>query len=232
MVSPLAAQPPDGLVRKIAEREAANEEARNNYLYQQSLVVEEMDSKGSRAGEYRERREVIFSASGERIERAVGTPTDHLKRLRLTDEDFEDIRHIQTLLLTPDVLPRYEAKFRGDEMVEGKWDCWVVELKPRQIFPGFRMFEGILWAEKKTLSVVKLEGRAVPPVYLRESENLFPRFTTLRAPVDGDHWFPALTSADDVLPFRNGPLRMKMTIRYESYKRFGAESQLTFETQK
>jgi len=31
------------------------------------------------------------------------------------------------------------------------------------------------------------------------------------------------------LPFRNGPLRVKMTIRYKDYKRFKAESTITFE---
>lgn len=219
-------------MRKIAEREAANETARSQYLYQQSVLIEEMAPRGGRAGDFQEKREVIFTTGGERVERAVGDPIDRLRRLRLTPEDFEDIRNIQPLLLTPETLPRYEVKFRGDELVDVKRDCWVMELKPRQIFPGFRMFEGLIWAEKTSLAVVKMEGRGVPPVYSKGGENLFPRFTTFREPVDGEHWFPVLTTADDVLPFKTGALRMKMTIRYQGYKRFGVESKMTFETMK
>ena len=56
-------------------------------------------------------------------------------------------------------------------------------------------------------------------------ENLFPAFTTLREKI-GEHWFPLSTHADDTLDFSTGPIRIKMTIRYRDYKRFGAESKL------
>jgi hypothetical protein len=62
-----------------------------------------------------------------------------------------------------------------------------------------------------------------------KSENLFPRFTTLREAIDGQHRFPVCTYADDTLPFRNGFQRVRMTIRYSGYKRFGAESAIKFE---
>ena len=42
-------------------------------------------------------------------------------------------------------------------------------------------------------------------------------------------WFPDKTVADDVLPFRNGPLRLRMRIEYSQYKRFGSETKVTFE---
>src|ERR1700712_3132692 len=70
----IAADPPPDLARKVASREAENEAARNHYTYRQTLIVEEMDSHGGRAGEYREVREVIFSPDGERTDRMVGKP--------------------------------------------------------------------------------------------------------------------------------------------------------------
>jgi hypothetical protein len=229
--SPLRAQdPPPGLVRKIAEREARNFDERSHYAYRQEVQLEDFPARAP-AGRYRETREVIFSPLGERPERATGTPQSHLSRLVLTPEDFEDIRNIQPLLLTPDLLPRYEIRFRGEETMDGH-DCWVLEMRPRQILAGMRLFEGMLWAEKEGLNIIRTEGQAVPPVYShvegKESENLFPRFMTTRSPFDG-YWFPTLTFADDTLPFRTGPLRVKMTIRYTDYKRFGAESTITFE---
>jgi hypothetical protein len=61
-----------------------------------------------------------------------------------------------------------------------------------------------------------------------KSENLFPRFTTVRQRIDGQHWFPVATIGDDTLPFRTGPIHMKLSIRYSDYKRFSAESNITF----
>lgn len=178
-------------------------------------------------GNYREVREVIFTPAGERIEQFSEKPAARLQRLILTDEDFQDIRNIQPLLLTPDMLPRYFVKFRGDERIDGV-ECWVLDIQPRQILQGMRLFEGLAWVEKESLDIVRTHGHAVPPIYANGQENLFPRFTTLREKVDG-HYFPVRTYADDILPFKTGPLRMKFNIRYTGYKRFGAESTITFE---
>lgn len=229
--SPLFAQePPADLIRHVAQREAKNSEERAHYAYRQEVVLEDFPGRGQ-SGRYRETRDVIFSPEGERTERAVGATQSQLARLVLTPEDFEDIRNIQPLLLTPELLPRYAVRFRGEESIDGH-DCWVLEVRPRQILQGMRLFEGMLWAEKSGLNIVRSEGQAVPPVYShtggKESENLFPRFVTTRSLVDG-FWFPTLTFADDTLPFRSGPLRVKMSIRYKDYKRFGAESTITFE---
>lgn len=220
-----AADPPPDLARRIAERELAAQHARAQYTYRQQVVIEE---GGPRGGQYRETRDIIFSPTGERTEQLVRPPSNTLKRLILTPEDFADIRDIQPLLITPELLPRYIVRFKGDEDVDGR-DCWVLELTPRQLFQGFRMFDGLIWAEKESLSIVRTYGRAVPELRTRTNENLFPRFTTLREPIDGGHWFPALTVADDLLDFRTGPIRMKLNIRYTQYKRFGAESTITFE---
>jgi hypothetical protein len=60
-----------------------------------------------------------------------------------------------------------------------------------------------------------------------QQENLFPRFTTIRKPIDGKHWFATFTYADDTLEFRAGPLRERLSIAYSQYKRFGATSTFT-----
>jgi hypothetical protein len=79
----------------------------------------------------------------------------------------------------------------------------------------------MLWADKKTFSIVHMEGQAVPQIRTMKAENLFPRFTTVRRPVDGEHWFPVTTYADDTLYFRTGGQRIRLTIRYSNYKSSG-----------
>lgn len=226
-----AADPPPDLARRVAARETAAMKAREQYTYRQSVLIEEMSSKGGgKAGEYREVREVIFSPSGERTEQMVGKPWNHLVRLRLTEEDFRDIRDVQPFLFTSDLVWLYETKPRGDEVADGV-DCWLLDVRPRQVHQGQRLFEGIFWVDKRDYSVVKTEGVAVPQIFNRKEENLFPRFTTFREKI-GDHWFPVHTHSNDELPFSSGPIRQKMTIKYEQYKRFGAESTVTFEEKK
>ena len=169
-----------------------------------------------------------FRPSTSAPSRLIGKPLDTLKRLKLTDEDFQDVRGIQPFVMTEDQLWNYETKFRGDETIDGV-DCWVLQVRPRQILQGQRLFDGMLWADKKGLSIVRQEGQAVPQMLSRQSENLFPRFTTIRQLVDGRHRFPIATYADDTLPFSTGLLRVRMTIRYTQYKRFGADSVIKFD---
>jgi hypothetical protein len=220
------AEPPPNLARLAAHRETETEAERNQYMYRQSLTLDELDERGIARGEYKEVRDIIFSPAHERTEELVGKPENRLQKLLLTEEDFRDIRDIQPLVLTEDRLWNYETKFRGEETMEGV-DCWVLQVGPRQILEGQRFFDGLLWVDKKQYNIVRLEGRAVPQIRTMKTENLFPRFTTIRKPVDGVHWFPVYTYADDTLEFRSGPQRERLRISYSNYKRFGAVSTFT-----
>lgn len=216
-------EPPPDLAKLVAHRESETEAERNEYMYRQTVAIEELDDRGGTRGTYREVRDVIFSPQHERTEELIGKPENRLKYLQLTDEDFHDIRDIQPLVLTEDRLWNYETKPRGEETMDDV-DCWVLQVRPRQILAGQRFFEGLLWVDKKEYNIVRLEGQAVPQIRGMTTENLFPRFTTIRKPVDGKHWFPVYTYADDTLQFRTGPQRERLRIAYSNYRRFGAES--------
>ncbi len=208
--------------------ETETQRARDHYTYRQSVTVEELSERGMKTGEYREVRDVIFSPSEERTEEMVGKPMLALRNLKLTNEDFADIRNIQPFVLVEELLSIYETRFRGDERMDDI-DCYVLQVRPRQILSGQRLFDGLLWVKKDDFAIVRSEGQAVPQVRSLKQENLFPRFTTVRRPIDGKHWFPVYTHADDTLGFRTGPQRIRLVIRYSDYKKFGAESVITFE---
>ncbi len=220
-----ADEPPPNLAKLAAQRETETEAERNQYTYRQTVTLNELDSNGGVRGEYHEVRDIIFSPQHERTEQFIGKPRNALKNLILTDEDFADIREIQPMVLTDDRLWNYQTEFKGEEAMDGV-DCWVLQVKPRQILTGQRLFDGMIWLDKKEYNVVRMEGQAVPQIRTMKSENLFPRFTTIRKPVDGKHWFPVYTYADDTLQFRSGPLRERLRIEYSAYKRFAAESTL------
>ncbi len=225
-----AADPPANIARLAADRETLTEYARAQYLYKQAVVLEEIGKNGAKGGEYKEQREVIFSPTGERTERLVGKTWNSLALIRLTDEDFRDIREVQPMLLTKETLRLYKVEARGDEVMDSI-DCWVVSIKPRQLLDGQRLFEGLLWIDKSDYSTIRSEGRAMPQIFKRKEENLFPRFTTLRKKMEGGFWFPAVTFSDDTLQFSSGPVRQRLKITYSDYQRFGAEINIKFDTE-
>ena len=208
-------------------RETETALAQSNYTYRQSVTIDEFDGRGARSGGYREVRDIIFSPQQERTEQMVGKPEDTLSRFKMTDEDFRDIREVQPFLLTKDQVFLYETHFRGEEAMDGV-DCYVIQVRPRQILDGQRLFDGMLWVSKQDYSIIRSEGEAVPQIRTLKNENLFPHFTTLRQKVEGDFWFPVMTYADDTLYFRTGPQRIRFVIRYSDYKKFGADSKITF----
>ncbi len=212
----------------IAARETETAQAQSNYTYRQTVTLDELSASGLTQGTYREVRDIIFSPAHERSEQTIGKPFATLTHLKLTDEDFRDIRDVQPFLLTRDQAFLYETQFRGEETMDGV-DCFVVQIRPRQILDGQRLFDGMLWVSKKDYSVIRSEGQAVPQIHTLKSENLFPHFTTLRQTVEGGYWFPVMTYGDDTLYFRGGAQRVRLSIRYSDYHRFGADSKVTFD---
>ncbi len=221
-----AADPPPDLARRVAHRESETAEERRHYAYTQSVRLQEIDGHGMQAGEYREVRDVIFSPTGERTERFPTEPVSNLKNLVMTPEDFADLRDIQPFVMTEDRLFIYETQYKGEEEIDGR-DCWVLSVKPRQILSGQRLFDGLLWIDEGDFSVVRSEGKAVPQIVTTKMPNLA-RAMQLRRQLNG-FWFPAITSADDTLYFRALPIREKLVIRYNDYKKFGADTTITFD---
>lgn len=217
---------PRDLARRVARNETLIRELRDQYTFRQDFRFEELSVNGQRTGLYQEVRDIVFSPAGERSEALVSLPTNNLTRIRLTEEDFHDIREIQNFLFTEEVFWLYRIRPRGAEVIDGE-DCWVLDVSPRNELQGMRFFEGLLWVSKKEDEIVRASGKAVPEIRTSTSENLFPHFTTQREKIDG-HWMPALTFADDELPFRSGRQRIRLTIKYTNYQRFSAETSIQF----
>jgi hypothetical protein len=222
-----AEDPPPGLLKLIAQRETQNAIALQDYTYRQSATVEEISGQGAVIGEYHEVRDITFSPAHVRYEQLIGQPRSTLTHIRMTPIDFDDIRNIQFFLLTNDKVRQYESQYKGEETINGV-KCFVEFIRPRQILSTQRFFEGLIWARESDYAIVQTEGQAVPQIETLREQNLTPHFTTIRREVDGKWMFPAETYADDTLFFRNWPQRVKIVIHYSQYKRFGAESTVTY----
>ena len=229
---PLDPSPPGGItadeiIRRFAAKEAQFKEARDNYTYRQTIRIETPDD----GGRFEQTWDILFDDSGRRLENVVFAPQSTLQLVQMTREDFEDIRNVLPFVLTTAEIPIYDVTYVGHQQ-EDELTTYVFDLKPKQIDPKKRYFDGRIWVDDHDFQIVKTKGRTVPQIRpKRGQENLFPAFTTWREQVDGQYWFPTYTRADDTLAFKTGDVRIREIIKYTNYKRFGSKVRITYEGQ-
>ena len=227
------------LVRRAAENEAAYVRARGEYTYVQDFRFYAFDRRHQPGGYYHVTTDITFTPEGGRLERTLHGPVNTLSLVRLTDEDFVDLRRVVPFLLTPQALPRYLIRFDRVETIDlfneqkrpiGRLETWVYRVSPRQVFPGQRYFHGAVWIDPASAGIVQISGRPEPQIrkWVRgqEEENLFGQFTTYFQQIDGRFWFPILTEGDDWLDFTAGPVEMKEFVRFSRYRHFGSSTSI------
>jgi hypothetical protein len=213
--------PPDQIIQKFAAKEAEFRTERDNFTYTQTFVVQELDDSNRVAGEYRMTSDIVFDGKGRRVEVVTNAPVPTLVRLELTQEDFNDLEHLYPFVLTTEDLPKYDIKY-VDHVPLDELSTYMFDVSPKTIEKNQRYFQGRIWVDDKDLQIVKTFGKAIGYSKKRGGEEqLFPRFETFRENIEGKYWFPTYTRADEVLPFRDNPIHMRITARYTDYKRFG-----------
>ena len=232
----LDTSPPQGIteqeiIQKFAAKEKDFKIARENYAYRQSLTVQTLDGDTVN-GEFKEVEDVLFDDKGKRIEHVVFAPQSSLVGITMTKEDYDDIRTRMPFVLTSDEIPEYQILYVGKQRID-EIGTYVFDVAPKQIEKNKRYFQGRIWVDDKDFQIVKTYGKNVPDlgVKKRGQENLFPNFTTWRDQVDGKYWFPVYTKVDDYLHFSSGDIHIKQVVKYTDYKRFGAQSKITYEGQ-
>jgi hypothetical protein len=224
---PAAGDPdPEEIIRKFAAKEAEFARARENYTYRQTVTIQELDQSGTPRGRFFLVEDVIFSPDGKRTERVVRAPVSTLRNILMTPEDEADLRHVQPFVLTTEQIPEYDIRYLGRQKAD-EIPCFVFAVRPRKMEQGKRYFEGQIWVDDRDLQIVKTYGRGVG-LLKKGSDNQFPRFETFREQIDGKFWFPTYTIANDTLHFQTGPQRIRMTVKYEDYKRFEGRSTIQF----
>lgn len=213
------------IIQKFTEKETEFAIARDNYVYRQSNKIVEVDPPG---GTYEMVEEVTFDDRHRRVEHVTHAPVATLEHILMTPEDEEDMRDVMPFVMTNDTRDEYIINYVGREQVD-EISCYVFSVRPKELTKnGKRYFEGQIWVDDRDLQIVKTYGRSTG--YLRRHDNQeFPKFETYRQQIDGKYWFPVYTYADDVLDFKDGPAqRIKVIIKYDHYKKFGTETNITY----
>jgi hypothetical protein len=221
-----AADPaPDEIIQKFAAKEAEFRKARESYTYRQSVKMEELDGSGNVQGKWEEVDDIIFGPNKQREEKVIYAPMNTL-HLIITPQDLQDLRNVQPFVLTTDDISKYEIHYVGRQKVD-EIECYQFNVKPIKMLKGERYFLGDIWVDDRDMQIVKTFGKGVG-LLKRGEDNQFPSFETYREQIDGKFWFPTYTRANDTLHFKDSSQRIRMVVKYENYKRFGSETNITF----
>jgi hypothetical protein len=217
------AMPIEEIIQKFAAQEAEFKTERDNFTYTQTFTIQTLDSSGRPDGEYTMGSEIVFTPAGKRYEKVTYAPAPTLERISLSQQDLDDLEHVQPFVLTTAELPKYNIKYTGHVQLD-ELTAYVFDVAPKIIEKNQRYFQGRIWVEDKDLEIVKTDGKAVPDVRKKNGEeNVFPRFETFRENIEGHYWFPTYTRSNDILRFSNGDIPIRMVVKYENYKRFGVQ---------
>src|SRR5437870_3444889 len=227
---PLDPAPPkaistEEIIRRFAAKETEFQQARDQYTYRQDVRVKTPEDDG----EYHEIFDVLFNDQGKRLENVVYAPQSSLSRIQMSPEDLDDIRHRLPFVLTAEEVPEYQILYVGQQQ-EDELHCYVFDIAPKEIVGKKRYFQGRIWVDDRDFQIVKTFGKTVPDIRKKKGqENLFPKFTTWRQQIDGKHWFPTYTKADDTLHFSMQDVHIVEKVKYENYQRFGSNVRITYE---
>jgi outer membrane lipoprotein-sorting protein len=217
---------PDEIIQRFAAKEKEFKTALDQYGYRQTVKVQTPDD----GGEYTQVFDVSFDDQGKKVKNVVFAPQSTLERIMMTEQDIDDIENRLPFVLTSDEIGEYSILYVGQQQ-EDELHCYVFDIAPKQIEGKKRYFQGRIWVDDKDSQIVKTYGKSVPDIRKkRDSENLFPKFTTYREQVvDGPYWFPVYTRADDTLHFSNGDVKIREIVKYTNYKKFGSNVKITYD---
>ena len=227
----------DQIITKFAARESEFAQAREDYVFRQSVKIDTLDEdSGKIDGEYQQVTDITFSPEGRREEHVIFAPQNTLERIMMTPADFDEIEHRLPFILTTEDLPQYDVKYLGRQKVD-EIDTYVFEAGPKTLVKNHHYFQGKVWVDQQDLQIVLINGKTVPQDMRPGHEDLQPPFTTYYEQVDGKYWFPTYTKAEGELHFaaQNGALsedvHIRSTVRYTDYKRFRATSRIIYNGQ-
>lgn len=216
---------PADIIQKFAAKEAAFKAAREHYGYTLDVTVQTLDHSGRVDGEYRQISKITLNDVGKRVEETTFAPESTLRRLSLSEDDFDDIRERLPFAFTPEELPHFSISYVGRQHVD-QLSTYVFDVYPqktRKERKEHKVFHGRIWVDDQDLTIVKTcgqprEDETANPGKKNATANLTPLFVTYRQAVDGQFWFPTYSRADEILQFPRELVHIREVVKYSDYR--------------
>jgi hypothetical protein len=227
----------DQIVTKMGARESEFAQARENYIFTQTVKVDTISDDTNRPdGEYQQVTNITFNKDGKREEHVLFAPQNTLERVIMTPADVEEIEHRLPFILTTEDLPKYDVTYLGRQKVDDL-QTYVFSAGPKTIVKGKKYFQGRVWVDQQDFQIVLVNGKTVPQDTRPGHEDLQPPFTTYYEQIDGKYWFPTYTKAEGTLHFAAAnysaanDVHMRNIVKYTDYKQFRATSRIIYDGQ-
>src|SRR5260370_14249836 len=113
-----------------------------------------MDMGGRPDGEYRMTSDILFTPEGKRYEKVISAPPPTLERIQLSQQDMDDLEHLQPFALTSQELPKHDVKYIDREQLD-ELSTDVFDVAPKKIERNQRYFQGRISVDDKDLNIPK-----------------------------------------------------------------------------
>ncbi len=193
-------QPIEEIIQKFAAREAEFKTERDNFTYTQTFSIQTLDSSDRVDGEYKMTSEIVFTPSGKRFEKVTYAPPPTLERISLSQQDLDDLEHVQPFVLTTAELPKYNVKYVDREPLD-ELNTYVFEVGPKPWKRISDIFRGVSGWTTKILPSSRPMARPFR-IFEEGPGERFPAFETFRENIEGHYWFPTYTRSNDMLHFQ------------------------------
>lgn len=205
----------DSIVKKFTRNERLFREALNVYAFKRDASISTIGMGGEITGTYKRDSYLTFDSEGRRIEKILFAPISTLTELIITQSDIENLGGLDPFAIEPKKIDLYNFTYLGKEKID-ELNLFVFDVAPK-VMPKSekegRLFQGRIWVDDRDFLIVKSKGKAVP-----EWKERFPTIETWRENIDGKYWFPAYSSSDDELVFKQGNVvKVKVRVKYYDY---------------
>jgi hypothetical protein len=209
--------PVEEIIRRFTENEQRIQQAREGYLYRQTVRIQEFDEFGRSAGQFDLDGRLEIGADGQKVLRVAEQPISTLRRMSLSATDIGALVRTPLFTLLPSELHRYEITYIGVQLLD-ELSTYVFRVRPAQLDRQRALFEGVVWVDDSDFAVVRMLGTYVTETDEQKIVGLFSRQEIFREHVDGN-WFPAYLSSTESQSSELGDLRTRLVIRYLDYQR-------------
>lgn len=213
---------PEETIRRAAANESNLKTAEREFSYRQEILVQTFGEGNSISAQLHRVSEMTYDNAGNRTERIIEYPPSPLiVPLGILQPDFKSLLGVDLFFLTPESLSGYSIRFVAREKLD-ELNTYLFEVGPTEQKnqprreKGDHAFKGKVWVDDQDFQIVKFEGKAVTA---KDESARFPKFECYRENVERNLWLPSLVYARDVLDLKSIDLRIKVEIKYTSYKR-------------
>ncbi len=210
--------PPEQIIQRVSQQEDSMLKARGGYTYRKVVRVEEIDDNGNATGKFELTTQSFFGPDGKLYEKGVNRPASTMQGFNIEPEDTDILWRIPMFPLTASQLPKYNITYSGTEKLD-ELTTYIFQVHPKQVERTVALFDGVVWVDTEDFVIVKTTGKWITELGEVTSPQFpFTDFDTYRENVVAKDWFPAYVRSDASVPTKLGPLHLRLTILWQSYK--------------